>query len=118
MKFDGHTSQEWLDSAAMWEKKAARYGSDMESSRVACLRSAEDCRRRAERARWHVGRVGRGEAAKLYLYEDDFQVALVTFENGSFRIAKWFTGRPEPRFDSFCDSLSRSETLEILAKGV
>lgn len=118
MKFDGHTSQEWLDSAAMWEKKAALYGPDMASSRVACLESAKHCRMNAERARWHVGSVGRGKATRLYLYEDDYQVALLKIEYGQFRIAKWFTSRPEPRFDSFCDCLSRHETLELLAKAV
>lgn len=116
MKFDGHTSKEWLESAAMWQKKAEQYGPDMESSRKACLEEVRVCKLLAESARWHVGSVGRGKAAKLYLYEDDFQVALIKLEYGVYKIAKWFTSRPEPRFDSFCDCLSRNETIGILVR--
>lgn len=118
MKFNGHTSQEWLNPAQMWETKAAKYGPDMESSKQHCLDMAKSCRLYAERARWHVGRVGRGKASRLFLYEDDIQVAQLKLEFGRLRVGKWFTSRSESKFECFCDSLSQVETIELLAKGV
>lgn len=54
MKFKDHTSQEWLNSAQMWETNAAKYGPDMESSKQHCLDMAKNCRLYAERARSQV----------------------------------------------------------------
>lgn len=117
MKFQGHTSREWLNSANMWKRKAASYGPDMESSRQSCLQCAEFCTKNAERARWHVA----SHKGKIYLYEDGLQVARLKYEsfgrNSLLQVAKWFTTRSQVCFFDLCDSLTVSETLEALTAG-
>lgn len=117
MEFDGHTSAQWLNSAAMWKRKAASYGPDMESSRQSCLQCAEFCMKNAERARWHVAT----HKNRIYLYEDEIQVALLRRESDGYRlklrVAKWFSERSRMKFESFCGELNTVETLEALTAG-
>lgn len=72
--------------------------------------------------KWSVKRVGSTRSGKLFLYEDDCQVAQLKYDHnykfGCLVIAKWFTTRSIEKFDTFCNALSVSETLEILAEGI
>lgn len=66
-----------------------------------------------------VKRTATGRFIYGELYEHDVMIACISRSAGPWPYkAHFFSSQSEARFDDFCDSLSRSETIEALMPAV